>query len=125
MNETQRVDGHIWWSNHLEVAVRDTKLGKTFRVQFTQAVDGVLRESGGGGCSHNEKSRFDSAIQTACEWVGEELGYEIVDKGTWTRTKSTRGMSYNDIKELRKLSEEQRRELAQMLRSGVVEVGDS
>lgn len=122
MNETQRVDGHIWWSNHLEVAVRDTHLGNTFRVQFTQAVDGILKHSGGGGFKGNERDRFNSAKQTAEEWVNDELGYKVVEKKEWSRVKSLRGMKYRDRQELHKLSEEGRRELAKMLRSGEIEV---
>lgn len=117
------VVGHLWWSNSLEVAVHDPHVGRTFRIQFKQAVDKKLRHSGGGGYGGSEKDRFEKAKDTAAEWVQDEFGYEILDKDEWSYVKSMRGMSHRDRNELAKLSGKERREMAQMLRTGEIELG--
>lgn len=124
-DETQSVVGHLWWSNYLEVAVHDSWVGRTFRVQFEQAVDGKLKHSGGGSYGTCEEERFDLAEETAAEWVREEFGYDILSKEGWSKTKPLRGMSHRDRQELAKLSESERRELAQRLRTGEIELSNT
>lgn len=91
-------------------------------MQFTQAVDGVLKHSGGGAYGGSEKDRFDAAEDAAAEWVREKFGYKITDKRTWSQVKALRGMQHRDQQELAKLTEEERRELARQLRTGEVDL---
>jgi|GEM_PF-6976664 len=123
--DSQGVVGHLWWSNYLEVAVHDTRVGKTFRVQFEQAFDRALKHSGGGAYGREEEERFNLAKETAAEWVSEEFSYEILGKEEWSRTKPLRGMSHRDRQELSKLSEDERRELASRLRRGEIELSNT
>lgn len=123
-DNNQRVVGHIWWSVHLEVAVNDPHIGRTFRIQFTQSLDGILKLSGGGGFKENERGRFDMAATTASKWAESELGYRVADKEEWSMTKNLRGMSFQDREELSKLTDEERRELAHRLRSGKIELSE-
>lgn len=119
------VDGvidHLWWGDTLEVAVYDSEYGKTYRVQFQRSLDGLLKADGGGGYKGEEQDAFDSAVEAAKAWVSQELGYEVVSKGEWSRTKSTRGMQFRDKQELSKLTPEQRRNLAAKLRSGEIDL---
>jgi hypothetical protein len=114
----QHVTDHLWWSDKLEVAVHDAQMGRTFRVQFTQAIDGLLKHSGGGGYRRNEQERFNEAVDLAADWVTNELGYRIENEGNWSRVKALRGMDIQDQLELRKLTDKERAELGRRIRRG-------
>lgn len=113
---------HLWWGDTLEVAVHDSEYGKTFRIQFRRSIDGLLKPSGGGGYKSEEKDTFKRSVEAAKAWVSEELGYDVVSKREWSRTKTTRGMQHRDKQELSKLTPEQRRDLAAKLRSGEIDL---
>jgi hypothetical protein len=116
---------HLWWGDTLEVAVHASEYGKTFRVQFRRSIDGLLKLSGGGGHTRQEKDAFDRSEEAAKAWVSEELGYDVVLKDEWSWTKATRGMRHRDKQELSKLTPEQRRNLAAKLRSGEINLIES
>jgi hypothetical protein len=121
-SQSTEVIDHLWWGDTLEVAVHGSEYGKSFRVQFRRSIDGVLKLSGGGGYKRQEKDAFDRSVEAAKAWVCEGLGYDVVLKDEWSRTKATRGMRHRDKQELTKLTPEQRRDLAAKLRSGEIDL---
>lgn len=117
------ITGHLWWGNTLEVGVHDTVFGRTYRVQFERAIDGVMKYSGGGGYRHKGEERFDIAVETASEWVEDTFGAEIIDREDWWYTKALRGIQFNDRQEFEKLSPDELEQLASLLRRDEINLG--
>lgn len=120
----QAITGHLWWGNTLEVGVHDIVFGRTYRVQFERAIDGVMKHSGGGGYRHKGEERFDVAVETASQWVKDTFGVEIIGREDWWYTKTLRGIQFNDRQEFEKLSPDELEQLARLLRKGEISLGD-